>query len=124
MSFQLLTSVRQDQFFAHRLRAATPFRPARLGPRENSRAPALRKAASTGILSRLVDLQPAESGQILAETQPIWTVNEGWPRKRRPGMRCQLAEVEAEPAALRARNFLLTAPTTDWGEAAAMPAIF
>jgi hypothetical protein len=67
-------------------------------------------------------LQPAGSEQIFWwRTQSIWTVGEGWPRKRR--CRRQLAAVDAAHAALRMRqeelDILLAAPATDWVEAVA-----
>jgi hypothetical protein len=81
-------------------------------------------AASNGFLIRPVDLRPAESGQILAEDTVDLDGRRGMSAQKATGMRRQLAAVEADHAALRARqeeleHFLLAAPATDWGEAVA-----
>ncbi|TPW00419.1 MAG: hypothetical protein USCAAHI_00133 [Beijerinckiaceae bacterium] len=73
---------------------------------------------------RPVDQQPAESGQILAQDTIDLDGRRGMAAQKATGMRRQLAAVEADHAALRARqeeleHFLLAAPATDWGEAVA-----
>jgi len=81
-------------------------------------------AASAGFLIRPVDLQPAGRGQILDEDTVDLDGRRGMAAQKATGMRRQLAAVEADHAALRARqeeleHFLLAAPATDWGEAVA-----
>jgi hypothetical protein len=81
-------------------------------------------AAAAGFLIRSVDLQPAESGQILAGDTVDLDGRRGMAAQAATGMRCQLAAVEADHAALRARqteleHFLLAAPATGWGDAVA-----
>jgi hypothetical protein len=81
-------------------------------------------AASAGFLIRPVDLQPAESGQILAEDTVDLDGRRGMAAQKATGMRRLLAAVEADHAALRTRqeeleHFLLAAPPTGWGEAVA-----
>ena len=73
---------------------------------------------------RPVDLQPAESGQILAEHTIDLDGRRGMAAQKATGMRRQLAAVDADHAALRARqeeleHLLLAAPATDWVEAVA-----
>jgi hypothetical protein len=77
-----------------------------------------------GFLIRPVDLQPAGRGQILDEDTVDLDDRRGMAAQKATGMRRQLAAVEADHAALRARqeeleHFLLAAPATDWGEAVA-----
>jgi hypothetical protein len=80
-------------------------------------------AARTGFLIRPVDLQPAESGQILAEHTIDLDGRRGMAAQKATGMRRQLAAVDAGHAAMRARqdelDILLAAPATGWGEAVA-----
>ena len=71
-----------------------------------------------------VDLQPAESGQILAEDTIDLDGRRGMAAQKATRMRRQLAAVDADHAALRARqeeleHLLLAAPATDWVEAVA-----
>ena len=71
-----------------------------------------------------VNLQPAESGQILAEDTINLDGRRGMAAQKAIRMRRLLAAVDADHAALRARqeeleHFLLAAPATDWGEAVA-----
>ena len=105
-------------------------RPARLGPRRIPVPPSPAgcigecTAASAGFLIRPVDLQPAESGQILAEDTVDLDGRRGMAAQKSTGMRRLLAAVEADHAALRTRqeeleHFLLAAPPTGWGEAVA-----
>ena len=71
---------------------------------------------------RPVDLQPAESGEILVEDTVDLDSRRGMAAEKATDKRRQLAAVEADHAALRARqeeHFLLAAPATDWGEAVA-----
>ncbi len=73
---------------------------------------------------RPVDLQPAESGQILAGDTVDLDSRRGMAAQNATGMRRQLAALEADHAALRARqdeleHFLLAAPGTGWDEAVA-----
>jgi hypothetical protein len=65
-----------------------------------------------------------ERGQILANDIVDLDGRRGMAAQKATGMRRQLAAVEADHAALRARqeeleHFLLAAPATDWGEAVA-----
>ena len=81
-------------------------------------------AASTGFLIRPVNLQPAESGQILAEDTIDLDGRRGMAAQKATRMRRQLAAVEADHAAPRVRqeeleHLLLTAPATSWVEAVA-----
>ena len=71
-----------------------------------------------------VNLQPAESGQILAEDTIDLDGRRGMAAQKATRMRRQLAAVDADRAALRARqeeleHLLLAAPATDWVEAVA-----
>ncbi len=70
-----------------------------------------------------VDLQPAESGQILAEHTIDLDGRRGMAAQKATGMRRQLAAVDAAHAALPMRqeelDILLAAPATGWGEAVA-----
>ena len=72
---------------------------------------------------RPVDLQPAESGQILAEHTIDLDGRRGMAAQKATRMRRQLAAVEADHAAPRMRqeelDILLAAPATCWGEAVA-----
>jgi hypothetical protein len=70
-----------------------------------------------------VDLQPAESGQILAEHTIDLDGRRGMAAQKATGIRRQLAAVDAAHAALPMRqeelDILLAAPATGWGEAVA-----
>jgi hypothetical protein len=73
---------------------------------------------------RPVDLQPAESGQILAQDIIDLDGRRGMAAQKATGMRRQLAAVHADHAALQAReeeleHLLLAGPATGWGEAVA-----
>jgi hypothetical protein len=62
-------------------------------------------------------------GKFWQRTLSIWTVDEGWPRRRRPDA-ASVRHRRADHAAVRTRqeeleHFLLAAPATDWGEAVA-----
>jgi hypothetical protein len=71
-----------------------------------------------------IDLQPAESGQILAEHTIDLDGRRGMAAQKAARMRRELAAVDAGQAALRARqeeleHLFLAAPATGWGEAVA-----
>jgi hypothetical protein len=90
----------------------------------NTRQSVLMNARLRPLGFRPVDLQPAESGQILAGDIVELDGRRGMAAQNATGMRRQLAAVEADHAALRARqdeleHFLLAAPGTGWDEAVA-----
>lgn len=62
-------------------------------------------ASSTGLLVRPVDLQPAESGQILAEEIINLDGRRGMAAQKTTRMRRLLAALDADHAALRARTW-------------------
>jgi hypothetical protein len=81
-------------------------------------------AASAGFLICPVDLQPAESRQMLADGIVDLDGRRGMAAQKATDKRRQRVAVEADLSALRARQgeleqFLLAGPATDWSEAVA-----